>query len=199
MAASASRHQHAQHQQEQALLFLIGAAVVVVALAAAVPWVCALLAGWVHSGQVPRLGLQEAVQTGFSREFWSGDPARAYPADVQRLLPGGWGFWSTAALLLVTTGAAVVAAARAIEARMGRAVADRRWYQVFLGRCPQAFGRYRSVKPLVVPGPQPGRVIVGRIATPRADRRPARRAGDGDRRAAQRQDVSAADPGRARA
>src|SRR3954471_11744870 len=168
MATSASRHQHAQHQQDQALLFLIGAAVVVVALAAAVPWVCALLAGWVHAGHVPHLGLEQAVQTGFSRELWSGDPARAYPADVQRLLPGGWGFWSTAALLLIMTGAAEVAAARAIEARMGRAVADRRWYHVFLGRRPQPFGRYRSVKPLIVSGPQPGRVIVGRIATPRA-------------------------------
>src|SRR3954470_16865747 len=168
MAASASRHQHAQHQQEQALLFLIGAAVMLIALAAAVPWVCALLAGWVHSGQLPRLGLQEAVQTAFSREFWSGDPARAYPADVQRLLPGGWGFWSTAALLRVMTGAAVVAAARAIEARMGRAVADRRWYHMFLGRRPQAFGRYRSVTALVVAGPTPERVIVGTIAKPAA-------------------------------
>src|SRR3954449_6559728 len=168
MAASASHHPHAQHQQDQALLFLIGAAVVVVALAAAVPWVCALLVGWVHARQMPRLGLREAMQTAFSREFWSGDPARAYPAEVQRLLPGGWGFWSTAGLLLVATGAAVVAAARAIEARMGRAVADRRWYHVFLGRRPQPFGRYRSVTPLIVPGPQPGRVIVGRIATPRA-------------------------------
>src|SRR3954453_11823205 len=168
MATSASRHQHAQHQQDQALLFLIGAAVVVVALAAAVPWVCALLAGWVHSGQVPRLGLQEAVQTAFSREIWSGDPARAYPADVQRLVAGGWGFWSTSALLLVMTGAAVVAAARAIEARMGRAVADRRWYHMFLGRRPQAFGRYRSVKALVVAGPTPERVIVGTIAKPAA-------------------------------
>src|SRR3954462_136941 len=168
MATSGSRHQHGQHQQDQALLFLIGAAVVVVALAAAVPWVCALLVGWVHAGQLPRLGLEQAVQIAFSRAFWSGDPARAYPAEVARLLPGGWGFWSTAGLLLVMTGAAFVAAARAIEARMGRAVAERRWYQVFLGRRPQAFGRYRSVKPLIVPGPQPGRVIVGRIATPRA-------------------------------
>src|SRR3954468_12874131 len=168
MATSASRHQHAQHQQDQALLFLIGAAVVVVALAAAVPWVCALLVGWVHAGQLPRLGLEQAVQIAFSRAFWSGDPARAYPAEVQRLLPGGWGFWSTAGLLLVMTGAAVVAAARAIEARMGRAVADRRWYQVFLGRRPQAFGRYRSVTALVVAGPTPERVIVGTIAKPAA-------------------------------
>src|SRR3954467_5273484 len=149
MAASASRHPHAQHQQEQALLFLIGAAVVVIALAAAVPWVCALLAGWVHCGQLPRLGLQEAMQTAFSREFWSGDPARAYPADVQRLLPGGWGFWSTAGLLLVATGAAVVAAARANGARMGRAVADRRWYHVFLGRRPQPCAGCRSATPQV--------------------------------------------------
>jgi type IV secretory pathway TraG/TraD family ATPase VirD4 len=51
---------------------------------------------------------------------------------------------------------------------MGHAIADRRWYHVFLGRRPQAFGRYRSVKPLVVDGRTPERVIVGRIGKPAA-------------------------------
>ena len=165
--AAARRHEW-EHQQNQGLLFLVGAAVAIVGLAAAVPWVCAMLAGWVHSGRLPQLGLQEAVQTAFSREFWSGDPAAAYPRDVQRLLPGGWGFWSTAVLLVVLIAAVVVAVARAIEARMGHAIADRRWYHVFLGRRPQAFGRYRSVKPLLVDGRTPERVIVGRIGKPPA-------------------------------
>ena len=168
MASTASRRHEWEQQQNQMLLFLAGAMVVIVGLAAAVPWVCAMLAGWVHSGHVPRLGLQEAVQTALSREFWSADPAAAYPRDVQRLLPGGWGFWSTAVLLLVLIAAVVVAAAREIEGRMGRAVADRRWYHVFLGRRPQAFGRYRSVKALVVDAPSAERVIVGTIAKPPA-------------------------------
>ena len=51
---------------------------------------------------------------------------------------------------------------------MGHALADRRWYHVFLGRRPQAFGRYRSVKPLLVDGRAPERVIVGRIGKPPA-------------------------------
>ena len=168
MATRASSQSQWQQQQNQMLLFLAGAMVVIVGLAAAVPWACAMLAGWVHSGQLPHLGMQRAVETAFSREFWSGDPASAYPRDVARLLPGGWGFWSTAVLLLVLIAAVVIVAAREIEGRMGRAVADRRWYHIFLGRRPQAFGRYRSVKPLVVDAAQPDRVIVGEIAKPPA-------------------------------
>jgi type IV secretion system protein VirD4 len=165
---ASSRSQSWEHQQNQALLFLAGVLVVCAGLATLVPWVCAMLVGWVHSGQLPRLGMQEAMQTALSREFWSGDPAAAYPRDVQRLLPGGWGFWTTAALMLTLLVASVAAAAREIEARMGQAVADRRWYHLFLGRRPQSFGRYRSVKALVVDAPRADRVIVGTIGKPPA-------------------------------
>ena len=163
-----SSHGQWQQQQNQMFLFLAGVVVVTMSFAAIMAWVCAMVAGWVHCGQLPRLGLQTALEVAFSREFWSGDPAAAYPHDVARLLPGGWGFWSTAVLLLVLIAAVVVAAGREIQRRMGHAVADRRWYHVFLGRRPQAFGRYRSVKPLIVDGPAPERVIVGTIATPPA-------------------------------
>lgn len=159
----------AKQEQEQALLILVGMALAAIASAAMTAWACALVAGWVHSGHVPRLAPGDAVRVALSREFWSADPAAAYPREVQRLLPGGWGFWSTAVLMFTLGAATVIAAGREIAERMAQPVADRRWYHVFLGRRPQAFGRYRTVKAaLVVDAAQPERVIVGTIATPPA-------------------------------
>ena len=51
---------------------------------------------------------------------------------------------------------------------MGRTIADRRWWHLFLGRKPRAFGRYQTVKALVVDAPSADRVIVGTIAKPAA-------------------------------
>jgi len=158
-----------KQQQEQAILILVGMAIVAISLAATMAWGCATLAAWVHSGQLPHLGLGEAVTAATSPKFWSSDPAAAYPADVQRLLPGGWGFWSTVALVFVLLTATFLAAVREIADRMAQTVADRRWYHIFLGRRPQAFGRYRTVKTaLVVDAPHPERVIVGTFANPPA-------------------------------
>jgi type IV secretory pathway TraG/TraD family ATPase VirD4 len=158
-----------KQQQEQVMLVLVGMALAAVGAAAVTAWGCAIVAGWVYSGRVAHLGLGEAVTAALSPDFWSADPAAAYPRDVQRLLPGGWGFWSTAALILVFVAATFVAAMREIAERMAQTVADRRWYHVFLGRRPQAFGRYRYVKAaLVVDAPHPERVIVGTIANPPA-------------------------------
>lgn len=144
------------------------AVAIVCALAALIPWVGAIAAGWLHSGQLPHLSLTDAIGVAFSADYWSGDPAAAYPPDVARLLPGGWGYWTTGGLLLTILAASVVAAAREIDVRMGRPVADRRWYHLFLGRRPEAFGRYWTVKQLVVDDPAPDRVIIGSIAKPKA-------------------------------
>ena len=158
-----------KQQQEQAILILFGMAVVAIALAATMAWGCACVAAWVHSGHLPGLGIGEAVTAATSPEFWSSDPAAAYPRDVQVLLPGGWGFWSTVALIFTFITATILAAVREIADRMAQTVADRRWYHIFLGRKPQAFGRYRTVKSaLIVDAPQPNRLIVGTIANPPA-------------------------------
>jgi type IV secretion system protein VirD4 len=158
-----------KQQQEQAILILVGLAIVMIGTAAAMAWSCAMVAAWIHSGHLPRLGLGEAVSAATSPRFWSADPASAYPRDVQRLLPGAWGFWSTGALVLVLVVATFLAAVREIADRMAQTVADRRWYHIFLGRRPQAFGRYRTIKQaLVVDAPTPERVIVGTIANPPA-------------------------------
>jgi len=158
-----------KQQQEQAVLLLAGLAVAAMAIAAVMGWVCAVVAGWVHSGQFPRIAVSDAVKATLSEEFWSADPASAYPRDVARSLPGVWGFWSTAAIIVTFVAALVVAAAREIAERMAQTVTDRRFYHVFRGRRPQAFGRYRTVKDaLVVDAPQPERLIVGTIANPPA-------------------------------
>ncbi len=166
-AAGASARTPAQ-QQEFALLVLIGSVVAIAAVATIAPWVLAVAAGWLHSGRLPELSLADALHAAISGELWSSDPAAAYPADTARLLPGAWGYWSSAGLLLVTVAATVVAVAREIDARMGRTIADRRWWHLFLGRKPRAFGRYQTVKALVVDAPSADRVIVGTIAKPAA-------------------------------
>jgi hypothetical protein len=166
-AGSASGRTPAQ-QQELALLVLIASVLAIAAVAAIVPWILAVAAAWLHTGRLPALSLGDALHAGGSGELWSSDPAGAYPADVARLLPGAWGYWSTAALVVITLAATVVAVGRQIDARMGRAVADRRWWHVFLGRRPQAFGRYRNLQALIVPAASADRMIVGTIATPPA-------------------------------
>jgi type IV secretory pathway TraG/TraD family ATPase VirD4 len=155
-------------QQEFALLVLIASVLAIAAVAAIVPWVLAVVAGWLHSGRIAPLSLADALHAAMSGELWSSDPAAAYPAETARLLPGASGYWSSAGLLVVTLAAALVAVAREIDARMSRTIADRRWWQLFLGRKPQAFGRYRTVKALVVDAPNADRVIVGTIAKPAA-------------------------------
>ena len=134
-AASASRRTPEQ-QQEFALLVLIACVLAVAAVAAIVPWALAIAAVWLHSGRIAPLSLADALHAAISGELWSSDPAAAYPADTARLLPGAWGYWSTAALLAVTLAATIVAVAREIDARMGRTIADRRWWHLFLGRKP---------------------------------------------------------------
>jgi type IV secretory pathway TraG/TraD family ATPase VirD4 len=157
----------AGRQQEQAVLMLAGIALVAAAAAALTAWVTAIAAGWVHSGRVPPLGVGDALSAALKHEFWSTDPAAAYPPQVRRLLPGGWGFWSTAALVFIFGTAMVLAATREIFDRMQQTVTDRRWYHVFRGRRPQVFGRYRNVKDsLVVDAASPERLIVGTIASP---------------------------------
>lgn len=161
-------HPHVQQQQNTILLFYTGVVVVAGAVAAVVPWVCAQLAAWIHSGQFATLSLPEALAAVTSGRLFSSDPASGYPSDVQGLLPGAWGFWSTNVLVAVAVGATLIALSRLIDARVSQAVADRRWYHLLLGRRPQSFGHYRNLRSLVVTAARPDRMIVGTIATPPA-------------------------------
>src|SRR4051794_38577852 len=104
------------------MLILVGMAIVAIGLAAIVALGCAMVAAWVHTGPLPRLGVGEAIKASLSPKFWSSDPASAYPRDVQRLLPGGWGFWTTGGLVFVLLVATFLAAVREIADRMAQTV-----------------------------------------------------------------------------
>jgi type IV secretion system protein VirD4 len=145
-------------------------AAVVVCLAAvvvAVAWAVPTAAAWTKAGRLPRLRLVDAIAALGDSHLFGGDPARAYPDATARLLPGAWGFWLAGALVAVGLLAALFAVARAMEVRMSRQAADRRWWQL-RGRRPHEFGRFRTVRELVVDGPSPDRIIVGHVARPKA-------------------------------
>jgi type IV secretion system protein VirD4 len=153
--------------EEQRMMLIAMAAIgFCAAVLFALAWGVPSLAAWVHCGIVPRLGLREAALAPTDPGFWSGGPADAYPRGVAARLPGAAEFWTTAALLGLGSGALVLAIAREVEVRMSRPAADRRWWQL-RGRRPHEFGRYRTLGRMIVDGPSPERIIVGKIGRPR--------------------------------
>jgi type IV secretion system protein VirD4 len=151
--------------EERQMLILIGVVGFLVALLLALAWGVPTVAAWVHSGSFGRLGLRDAVLGPANGRFWGGHLAAAYPRPFAGLLPGARDFWTTGVLVLITVGASLFAVARVAEIRMSRPAADRRWWQL-RGRRPHEFGRYRTVKKMIVPGASPDRVIVGKIGQP---------------------------------
>jgi type IV secretion system protein VirD4 len=153
-------------EEQRGVLILMALVGCLAAVLVALVWGVPTLAAWVHSGTIPRLGLRDAVLAPTDHGFWS-DPAHAYQRSVGADLPRAREFWTTTALFLLTVVAALLALAREIDVRMSRPAADRRWWQL-RGRRPHEFGRYRTVGEMIVPGPSPERVIVGKIGRPRS-------------------------------
>jgi type IV secretion system protein VirD4 len=145
----------------------IAAALGLAAGAVAVSWSVPTLAAWLHSGTFARLGVVDAVSALVDGALSGGDPASAYPPATAALMPGPWGFWTSAALLLIAALGAIAGLLRSIEVRMSRHAADPRWWHL-RGRRPQSFGRYRTVRELIVRRPSPDRIIVGFLGRPRA-------------------------------
>jgi type IV secretion system protein VirD4 len=145
----------------------IGPLVGLVAAAVALAWAVPTLAAWLHTGAFAQLGLVDAVTAVADGNLFSDDPARAYPRAVAALLPGAAGFWSSGALLLIAMSTALAALLRSIDVRMSRHAADRRWWQL-RGRRPHAFGRFRTVRELIVRRPSPDRIVVGYLGRPRS-------------------------------
>jgi type IV secretion system protein VirD4 len=143
------------------------AALALIAAAVAVVWTIPLAAMWLHSGRVVGLSPLEAVEALASGRWLSADPAAAYSSRVAAAMPGPWGFWTAAALVVIGEVAVLVAIGRHAEIKMSRPAADRRWWQL-RGLRPHEFGRYRTVRELIVDGPRPDRIIVGHIARPDA-------------------------------
>ena len=164
-AVAPSREQLAARDKQVFALAATVAALTAVALAAA--WLAPITIAWVHVGRAPHLTILQALKAIGTGRLLSGDPAAAYPPRVRGALPGGWGYWTTFALLLALPTAVAMAVAREAWVRMSRPAADRRWWQL-RGRRPHEFGRYATVRALAVDDAQPGRHIVGRFAHPAA-------------------------------
>lgn len=156
-----------RRQGERELIAFAVVAMVGVAVLVGLAWLIPIAAGWAHSGQVGTMGVLEAIKAPVHGGLLGSDPASAYPRQMGRLLPGAWGFWSTAAIIITAVVALVAGLTRRVEVAMSRPVADRRWYQL-RGRHPHEFGRYRTLSELIVSRAAPDRVIVGHIARPHA-------------------------------
>jgi type IV secretion system protein VirD4 len=156
---------HDEDQRQLALALAVMGALV--ALVVALAWAVPSVAAWVHGGRLPDLRLIDAVKALGDGALHGPRPRRAYPHAVAHLLPGARGFWTSAALTTIALLAGLVAILRELELRMSRSAADRRWWQL-RGRRPHEFGRYRTVREMVVSGPSPDHLIVGHIGRPRA-------------------------------
>jgi type IV secretion system protein VirD4 len=140
---------------------------VLLAIVAAIAWAGPNLAAWVHSGRAAHLTLHDALAAVTHSRLFGADPASAYPEDSAAAMPGPWGFWGTVALLVLGVASGIGSVARAAEIRMSRPAPDRRWWQL-KGRRPHEFGRYRTIRELIVSAPSPTRIIVGYVAKPTA-------------------------------
>jgi type IV secretion system protein VirD4 len=147
---------------EQTLLM----ALLVVLGATFMLWLTGQVAGFVHSGQWPKVSLPEMgrVVTKVLRHPF--DPAAAWPKDARPLLPGPVLFWATFMILLVVLGAAWVylsAALRAARRRMGRAVVVERAAPAADQVGPAGWARPQLFRELYVRAPTTWRVTLGRV------------------------------------
>ncbi|MGH2867815.1 MAG: type IV secretory system conjugative DNA transfer family protein [Solirubrobacteraceae bacterium] len=149
-------------------MWILLSLITVALLAAAVlVWLGPAVAGWIQTGRIAPITASDAIAAIASGRVFGADPALAYPPVVAATMPDAWGFWCGEALAGVIVVAASLSLGRRAEVTMSRPAPDRRWWQL-RGLRPHEFGRYRTVKELVVPGPSPDRVIVGHFARPKA-------------------------------
>lgn len=128
------------------------------AVAAAV-WAGAELAVFVARRQALPVGLASAVQAVFGLPSNVLDPARAWPAEVQDLVPGPVLYWLCTLLSAAAVVAGVILGYR-LFASPGAGTDRRRR----LGVDTQArLAVPRDLAPLIVSGPTPGRFIIGRV------------------------------------
>ena len=157
--------QEQQRAQGTQVVALIGAAAAIAVVLLGLVWLAPLLIAWVNSGHVAHLNVVQAAKAVGTGKLLSGNPRRAYPLDIRRLLPDGSGYWSTLVLLVLVPIAALMAIVRQAWVRMSQPAADRRWWQL-RGRRPREFGRYATLRALSVDRSTPGRHVVGRFAHP---------------------------------
>lgn len=114
-------------------------------------WATAKVAGWVTSGRWVDLGVAGTVGALVDLPGTLSDPAGAFPPPVAAALPGPWGFWAIAGLLVAVP---VAAALWGLRWWAGRQDAQ---------DPPAARWADRDdLGPLVVRRPQRGRLVLGR-------------------------------------
>ncbi len=122
-------------------------------------WGGAQLAALLSHHRALGVGLGAAVESAFRLPANAAHPASAWPAEVDQLLPGPLLYWACTLLVSGVVVALVVVAYR-LFAGPGPGTERRRR----LGVDTRArLARARDLAPLVVPGPRPGRLIVGRV------------------------------------
>lgn len=122
-------------------------------------WAGAQLASLVWSQQSLPVTLGDALQAGIQLPETMGDPAAAWPLEVQAQLPGPWLYWPATMVVLV---ALVVLGALVVRSFGSTKLGTQRPKR--LGVEPSArFARNRDLAPIIVKGPTRGRFILGRV------------------------------------
>jgi type IV secretion system protein VirD4 len=129
-------------------------------------WLTGQVAGFVHSGQWPRVSLPEmgVVVTRVPRHPL--DPAAAWPSQARGLLPGPVLFWLTFFILLAILAAAwffLASLLRSTRQRMGRAIVVERATPAPDQVGPAGWARPQLFRELYARAPTPWRVTLGRV------------------------------------
>jgi type IV secretion system protein VirD4 len=143
------------------LLILIAA----IALVTLTAWLGPQLAVWTRTGNWPALGFWPAQGALVRAITGTPNPTASYPLALRRQLPAPAIFWTVQTLLGTIELSLITIAARALDVRASRPVSDRRWWQL-RGARPRAFARAHTIGELLVDGPDPDRIVIGRYGHP---------------------------------
>ena len=132
-----------------------------VGVAASAVWGGAQLAVLVRHGQTLPVGAASAAQAMFRLPSSASRPALAWPEPVRSLIPGAPLYWTATVLVTALVAGAVVVGYHLL--RYQRVGTERRRR---LGVDTRAhLARPSDLRPLIVRGPRPGRLVLGRVGT----------------------------------
>jgi type IV secretion system protein VirD4 len=131
-------------------------------------WLTGEVGGFLHSGGTwPQVSVSEMGAV-MARVFRSpADPAAAWPAGVRELLPGAISFYLILAILLLICTVAymyLMQAFRRLRRRLSTTVMVQHSTPAGGPTGPGGWARPQLFRDLYVRGPQPGRVVLGRIS-----------------------------------
>lgn len=123
-------------------------------------WAGAQLAGVLFgSGHWLDAGLGDSARALLGVAGNLDDPRRAWPAELARDLPGPVAYWACTGVALAVVSVVTIPLVSVVTAPLAGSSRRRR-----LGVETQArFARVRELAPLIVPGPRPGRIVLGRV------------------------------------